>query len=126
MAQWRKIAKGRLCSPNWMNLQRIPGAGVHIQEWWVPGGWKNLGDSMLYWEDGSPWTKIHLGLGQALTGTRYPTLPGFNFYYPNPTRKFFENFRVQGSNFTIIHAVSTQDYINDASYLAPEDSEICK
>ena len=37
---------------------------------------------------------------QALTGTRYPTLPGFNFYYPYPTRKFFENFRVQGSNYT--------------------------
>ena len=37
---------------------------------------------------------------QALTGTRYPTLPGFNFYYPYPTRKSFENFRVQGSNYT--------------------------
>ena len=33
---------------------------------------------------------------QALTGTRYPTLPGFYFYYPYPTRNFFENFRVQG------------------------------
>ena len=38
--------------------------------------------------------------GQALTGTRYPTLPGFYFYYPYPTRKSFENFRVQGSNYT--------------------------
>ena len=38
--------------------------------------------------------------GQALTGTRYPTLPGFYFYYPYPTRKFFQNFRVQGSNYT--------------------------
>ena len=37
---------------------------------------------------------------QALTGTRYPTLPGFNFYYPYPTRKSFEKFRVQGSNYT--------------------------
>ena len=51
--------------------------------------------------------------GQALTGTRYPTLPGIYFYYPYPTRKSFENFRVQGSN---IHAGSIQDYINDASY----------
>ena len=38
--------------------------------------------------------------GQAVTGTRYPTLPGFNFYYPYPTRNFFQNFRVQGSNYT--------------------------
>ena len=37
---------------------------------------------------------------QALTGTRYPTLPGLFFYYPYPTRNFFENFRVQGSNYT--------------------------
>ena len=37
---------------------------------------------------------------QALTGTRYPTLPGFYFYYPYPTRKCFQNFRVQGSNYT--------------------------
>ena len=37
---------------------------------------------------------------QALTGTRYPTLPGLNFYYPYPTRKSFENLRVQGSNYT--------------------------
>ena len=36
---------------------------------------------------------------QALTGTRYPTLPGFYFYYPYPTRKSFGNFRVQGSNY---------------------------
>ena len=35
--------------------------------------------------------------GQALTGTRYPTLPGLFFYYPYPTRKFSKNFRVQGS-----------------------------
>ena len=37
---------------------------------------------------------------QALTGTRYPTLPGLFFYYPYPTRFFVENFRVQGSNYT--------------------------
>ena len=37
---------------------------------------------------------------QAVTGTRYPTLPGLFFYYPYPTRKFFKNFRVQGSNYT--------------------------
>ena len=37
---------------------------------------------------------------QALTGTRYPTLPGFYFYYPYPNRKSFENFRVQGSNYS--------------------------
>ena len=41
-----------------------------------------------------------LGCQQALTGTRYPTLPGFCFYYPYPTRNFFQNFRVQGSNYT--------------------------
>ena len=40
------------------------------------------------------------GWDQALTGTRYPTLPGFYFYYPYPTRKYFKNFRVQGSNYT--------------------------
>ena len=34
---------------------------------------------------------------QGLTSTRYPTLPGFYFYYSYPTRNFFENFRVQGS-----------------------------
>ena len=34
---------------------------------------------------------------QGLTSTRYPTLPGFFFYYSYPTRFFFENFRVQGS-----------------------------
>ena len=45
-------------------------------------------------------SNFRLGYGQALTGTRYPTLPGFNFYYPYPTRKSFENFRVQGSNYT--------------------------
>ena len=37
---------------------------------------------------------------QALTGTRYRTLPGLLFYYPYPTRKFFRNFRVQGSYYT--------------------------
>ena len=37
---------------------------------------------------------------QALTGTRYPTLPGFYFYYPYPTRQLFQNFRVQGSDYT--------------------------
>jgi len=42
----------------------------------------------------------HVAYMQALTGTRYPTLPGFYFYYPYPTRKSFENFRVQGSNYT--------------------------
>ena len=36
---------------------------------------------------------------RTLTGTRYPTLPRFNFDYPYPTRKSFENFRVQGSNY---------------------------
>ena len=41
-----------------------------------------------------------MDVAQALTGTRYPTLPGFNFYYPYPTRKSFQNCRVQGSNYT--------------------------
>ena len=36
---------------------------------------------------------------QALTGTRYPTRPGLFFSYPNRTRKFFQNFRVQGSSY---------------------------
>ena len=60
---------------------------------------------------------------QALTGTRYPTLPGFYFYYPYPNRKSFYNFRVQGSNY---NAVSVQDYINDASYLAPKGRDSLK
>ena len=55
--------------------------------------------------------------GQALTGTRYPTLPGYYFYYPYPTQNFF---KISGFRVVTIHAVSTQDYINDASYLAPE------
>ena len=38
---------------------------------------------------------------QALTGTLYPTLLGFNFHYPYPTWNFFPpNFRVQVSNNT--------------------------
>ena len=36
---------------------------------------------------------------QALTGTRYPTRPGLFFSYPNRTRKFFQNFSVQGSSY---------------------------
>ena len=36
---------------------------------------------------------------QALTGTRYPTQPGLFFSSPNRTRKFFQNFRVQGSSY---------------------------
>ena len=40
------------------------------------------------------------GVGnQALTGTRYPTRPGLFFSYPNRTRNFFQNFRVQGSSY---------------------------
>ena len=35
-----------------------------------------------------------------MTITRYPTRPGLFFYYPNRNRKFFQNFRVQGSNST--------------------------
>ena len=27
---------------------------------WVPWGWTNLGKSIFHWEDGSPWTKMHL------------------------------------------------------------------
>ena len=42
--------------------------------------------------------KARLGCEQALTGTRYPTLPEFNF--PYPTRKLFQNFRVQGAVFS--------------------------
>ena len=59
---------------------RCPGC----ENWWRLGTWVGL------WMLGD----------QALTGTRYPTLPGFYFYYPYPTRKFFQNFRVQGSNYT--------------------------
>ena len=39
---------------------------------------------------------------QALTGTRYPTLPGFYFYYPYPTRNFF---KISGFRVVTTHAV---------------------
>ena len=52
---------------------------------------------------------------QAVTGTRYPTLTGFNFYYPYPKVLKISGFRV-----VTIYAASPQDYINVASYLAPE------
>ena len=61
------------------------------------------------------------GPNQALTGTRYPTLPGFYFYYPYPTRNFFQNFRVQGSNSTCCFLSRIIDYINDASQSTPEE-----
>ena len=63
----------------------------------------------------------HVNHDQALTGTRYPTLPGFYFYYPYPTRNFFQNFRVQGSNSTCCFLSRINDYINDASQSTPEE-----
>ena len=50
---------------------------------------------------------------QALTGTRYPTLPG-------------KVLKISGFRVVTIHAVSIQDYINDASYLAPEGRDSSK
>ena len=47
--------------------------------------------------------QVHQGAQWRLTWypvVSYPTLPGFNFCYLYPTRKSFQNFRVQGSNYT--------------------------
>ena len=57
----------------------------------------DLGDNLF-----SAWPPTTLPLQAGSDGypLPYPTLPGFYFYYPYPTRKYFKNFRVQGSNYT--------------------------
>ena len=63
---------------------------------------------------------------QALTGTRYPTLPGLFFYYPYPTRKFFKNFRVQGSNYTCCFSLGLYQWCQPLSSWRKGFSKDCK
>ena len=54
------------------------------------------------------------GAGQAVTSTRYPDLISTTCTLPAKVLK------ISGFRVVTIYAVSTEDYINDASYLALE------
>ena len=75
------------------------------------------------------WVKIQnvCGFGyQALTGTRYPTLPGLLFYYPYPTRNFLENFRVQGSYYTCCFSLRLYQWCQPLNSWRKGFSKDCK
>ena len=65
------------------------------------------------------------GRFQRETGEALCSHPGSDGYpLPYPTQILFylpgEVFKISGFRVVTIHAVSIQDYINDASFLAPE------
>ena len=61
----------------------------------------------LHLEDFNVRLARHFVLTQALTGTRYPTLPRFNFCYLYPTQIFF--FKISGFMVVNTHAVFSQE-----------------
>ena len=77
--------------PNNVQRQEIPiGDQLHLTQFFLV----ELAKGSSCWE----WNgRVLLIYQQALTGTRYPTRPVLFYSYPNRTRKFFQNFRVQGS-----------------------------